>query len=103
MTCKKPISSSSCGQPNEFLPDYVSPPGDTIAETLDLLGMSKARFVHLMERPKEMVDGLLRGEVAITPEIACHLEHLLGVPASFWLNREWQYQEAIINGNNFHL
>ncbi len=80
---------------NEFLPDYVSPPGDTLLEVLESLGMSQAELARRTGRPKKTINEIIQGKAAITPDTALQLELALGVPASFWNNREQQYQEAL--------
>lgn len=80
---------------NEFLPDYVSPPGDTLLELLESLGMAQTELARRMGRPKKTINEIIQGKASITPETALQLELVLGVPASFWNNREQQYQEAL--------
>lgn len=80
---------------NEFSPDYVSPPGDTLRELLVSLNMTQAELARRMGRPKKTINEIAKGKAAITPETALQLERCLGTPASFWLNREAQYREAI--------
>lgn len=79
---------------NEFRPDYVSIPGDTLLEVLDSIGMSQAELARRMGRPKKTINEIIQGKTAITSETALQLELVLGIPASFWNNREQQYQEA---------
>ncbi len=80
-------------QQNEYLPDEVSPPGETLAETLEELGMSQAQLAQRMGRPHKTINEIVNGKTAITPETAIQLERVLGVPARFWLKREQHYQE----------
>jgi len=79
---------------NQFRPDYVSIPGETLLETLETIGMSQAELANRMGRPKKTINEIIQGKTAITAETALQLELVLGVPATFWLNREQQYQEA---------
>lgn len=48
-----------------------------------------------MGRPKKTINEIVQGKTAITPETALQLELILGIPASFWLNREQQYKETL--------
>lgn len=80
---------------NEFQPDYISPPGDTLQEVLESLGMTQAELAVRMGRPKKTINEIIQGKAIITPETALQLELSLGAPASFWLNREQQYREAL--------
>src|SRR5712671_4222175 len=80
---------------NEYEPDDVSPPGVTLQETLDALQMSQAELAERMGRPKKTINEIIKGKAAITPDTALQLETVLGVPASFWNNRERLYRENL--------
>jgi HTH-type transcriptional regulator / antitoxin HigA len=80
---------------NEFRPDYVSPPGETLLEVLESLGMTQAELARRTGRPKKTINEIIQGRATITPETALQLELTLDIPASFWNNREQQYQEAL--------
>lgn len=80
---------------NQYYPDMVSPPGETLLETIEAMGMSQAELSERMGRPKKTINEIIKGKTAITPETALQLERVLGVPASFWNNRERQYRENL--------
>jgi HTH-type transcriptional regulator/antitoxin HigA len=80
---------------NEYRPDYVSPPGETLEELLEERGMSQAELAERTGRPKKTINEIIQGKTAITPETALQLERVLGTPASFWLKREQQYREFL--------
>ncbi|BAU62877.1 plasmid maintenance system antidote protein [Stanieria sp. NIES-3757] len=80
---------------NQYTPDYVSPPGETLEEILEEKGMSQAELAERTGRPKKTISEIINGKAAITPETALQLERVLGVPAGFWNNRERQYREAL--------
>ena len=80
---------------NEYRPDVVSPPGETIFETLEQYGMSQAELADRMGRPKKTINEIIKGKAAILPDTAIQLEHVLGVPASFWIRREQHYRESL--------
>jgi HTH-type transcriptional regulator/antitoxin HigA len=75
--------------------DWVSPPGDTIADALVELGMTQSEFAERTGLSREHVNGLIRGSVAITADTALKLEAVLGAPSSFWLRREMDYREDL--------
>ncbi|MBD2774380.1 HigA family addiction module antitoxin [Iningainema tapete] len=79
---------------NQYKPDYVSPPGETLQEVLEERGMSQAELAERMGRPKKTINEIINAKAAITPETALQLERVLSIPASFWNNRERRYQEA---------
>jgi HTH-type transcriptional regulator/antitoxin HigA len=80
---------------NEYWPDTVSPPGDTLLELLEERGMSQAELARRTGRPTKTINEIVQGKTAITPETALQLERVLGTPASFWNRRERHYREAL--------
>jgi HTH-type transcriptional regulator/antitoxin HigA len=80
---------------NEYHPDYVSSPGETLLETLETIGMSQAELAKRMARPVKTINEIIQKKAAITAETALQLEQVLHIPASFWLKREQQYREAL--------
>ncbi len=78
-----------------YLPDYVTPPGDTLLETLEVIGMTQTELANRMGRPKKTINEIIKGKAAITPETALQLELVLPMPASFWNERERKYQETL--------
>ena len=81
--------------PAPYRPDRVSPPGETIRDILEDTGMSQAELARRMGRPLNKVNQIVQGKKAITADTALELESVLGLPASFWLNREQNYQLAL--------
>lgn len=80
---------------NQFVPDYAIPPGETLLDTIDALGMSQAELSERTGRPKKTINEITKGKAPITPETALQLERVLGVPASFWNNLEKNYRETL--------
>lgn len=80
---------------NQYVPDSVSPPGETLLETLDELGMSQVELAGRTGRPIKTINEIIKGKASITPETALQLERVLGIPASFWNNRERRYREHL--------
>ncbi len=75
-----------------YNPDYVSPPGETLQETLEMLGLSQAELAERTGRPKKTINEIILGKAAITPETALQLELVLQIPSTFWLSREAKYR-----------
>lgn len=84
---------------NQFVPDYAVPPGETLLETLDAVGMSQAELAERTGRPKKTINEIIKGKAAITPETALQFERVLGTPAGFWNNLERNYQETLARIN----
>uniref|UniRef100_A0A7V3JAG9 Addiction module antidote protein, HigA family n=1 Tax=candidate division CPR3 bacterium TaxID=2268181 RepID=A0A7V3JAG9_UNCC3 len=84
---------------NQFMPDYAVPPGETLLETLEAIGMSQAELAERTGRPKKTINEIVKGKAAITPETALQFERVLGIPAGFWNNLERNYQETLARLN----
>ncbi len=80
---------------NEYHPDTVSAPGETLLETLEALNMSEAEFAKRMGCPIKAINEIIYNKAAITSETALQLEQILYIPASFWLKREQDYRESL--------
>jgi addiction module HigA family antidote len=80
---------------NEYFPSSISHPGETLIETLATIGMSQAELARRTGRPTKTINEIIRGKAAITPETSLQLERVLGIPASFWNNRERQYRASL--------
>lgn len=78
-----------------YTPDIAIPPGETLQETIDALGMSQTELAERMGRPKKTINEIIKGKAAVTPQTATELERVLGTPARFWLRLEMDYQEAL--------
>jgi len=78
---------------NEYIPDSVSCPGETLLETITALGMTQTELARRTGRPVKTINEIINGKAALTPETALQLERVLGVPARFWNNRERHYRE----------
>ena len=73
----------------------VSPPGDTLQEHIEFIGMSQAELAERMGRPKEKINDMIKGREPITTATAFQLEKVLGIEAGFWLNREQSYRKEL--------
>src|SRR3990172_8721079 len=85
----------SDGARRQYDPDTVSPPGESLEETLSAIGMSQVELARRTGRPLKTINEIIKGKTAITPETALQFERALGVPASFWNNREREFREAL--------
>ncbi len=80
---------------NQFVPDYAIPPGETLFDTIEALGMSQAELSERTGRPKKTINEIIKGKAPITPDTALQLERVLGVSAAFWNNLEKNYREIL--------
>lgn len=79
---------------NQYRPRTVTPPGATIQDLMDEQGLRQNELATRMGMSPKFVNELVAGKASITPPTALALERALGTPASFWLSREAQFQEA---------
>jgi addiction module HigA family antidote len=75
-----------------FQPDYACPPGTTLRQVLEQLGLSQSELAERTGRPKKTINEIIQGKAAITADTALQLERVLGIDATFWLNLERAYQ-----------
>jgi HTH-type transcriptional regulator/antitoxin HigA len=80
---------------NQYKPDYVSPPGETILEMITELGMSQAELAQRTGRTRKTINEIIQGKAPITPETALQLERALNIPARFWNTRESHYRHHL--------
>ena len=70
----------------------ISPPGDTLLETIEHLGISQTDLATRMARPLKTINEIIQGKAAITPETAIQLERVTEIPADFWMEREKNFR-----------
>lgn len=78
-----------------YKPDYAVPPGDSLAEILESVSMTQSELASRMGRPLKTINEIVKGKTSITADTALQLERVLGTPASFWINLERNYREAL--------
>ena len=80
---------------NQYDPDFVTPPGATLAESIASLGISRAEMAEQTGWSEKRIGGIIKGTIPITSRMAMELERILGVPESFWCNREHHYRQFL--------
>ena len=53
---------------DKYCPDIAIPPGDTLLEILEDIGMTQAELAKRMGRPKKTINEIIKGKSAITPD-----------------------------------
>lgn len=84
---------------NDYHPQVVSHPGETLREKLDELQMSPKEFAIRSNKPIKTISEVLNGKSAITPDMAIQFEKVLQIPAKFWLKRQNNYDESVARIN----
>jgi len=82
-----------------FEPDYAIPPGETLREVMESLGMSQQELARRTGITVQSLNRIFNGSQPITYETANRLELATGVPASMWNNLEAQYREQLAKIN----
>jgi len=82
-----------------FDPDWVSPPGDTIADVLTELNWSQSELATHLEVSLSAIEQLIKGELIIDNKLASNLAKVLGGTKKFWLTRESQYRKKLSKRN----
>ena len=80
---------------NEYLPDVVSAPGETLQEILEERYMTQTELADRLGLAQKTVNEIIRGKAPLTHETALSLETVLGIPASFWNAYETAYRESL--------
>ena len=80
---------------NEYNPEIVSLPGDTLREALEERSMAQSDLAVRLGKPTKLVNEIIKGKARITPETALKLETVLNIPASFWIARQSRYDESV--------
>ena len=75
--------------------DLAIPPGETLAEELEVRGMTPRELAALTNCREQVIDEIIRAERVITPDIALALGKALGGEAQFWTNLEDDYQTTL--------
>ncbi len=82
-------------QRNRFIPQVAFHPGRTLADKLEEIGMGPKEFAVRTGKPEKTVIAVMKGDSAITPEMAVLFEQVLHIPAHFWINKQGHYDEFV--------
>lgn len=70
----------------------VFPPGEFLREELEVRNWTQTELAEIIGRPVRLINEIIAGKKAITPETAIQLGESLGTGAEVWMNLESQYQ-----------
>ena len=70
----------------------VFPPGEFLKDELEARNWSQTEFAEIIGRPVRLINEIIAGKRAITPETATQLSASLGTSAELWMNLESQFQ-----------
>lgn len=76
--------------------DLIIHPGETIADMLEERGISQAELAVQTGMTPSFISNVILGKKDISPNLAMSLEYALGVPKSFWLNLQSNYEAELL-------
>jgi len=83
----------------KYFANIAIPPGETLLETLECMDMTQREFAARVGMAIKTINEIIKGKAPITAETALKFEAVLDVPASFWINLESNYREALARIN----
>ena len=78
-----------------FEPDYAVPPGASVRETMEALGMSQRELADRTGLTVQTLNRIFKGDQPITCETANRLDLVTGTPAAYWNQLETQYRAQL--------
>lgn len=70
----------------------IFPPGEFLRDELEARGWTQTELAEIMGRPVRLINEIIAGKKAVTPETAIQLGDSLGTGPELWMNLESQYQ-----------
>lgn len=75
-------------------------PGETLREDLDALDMSATELARRIEVPVNRIIQILKGQCAMTGDMALRLGRVFGTSAEFWLNLQKIHELRCVERKN---
>ena len=79
--------------------DLIIHPGETIADILEERGISQAELASKIGVSVVYMSNVIAGKKDVSSKLAMGLEYALGVPKSFWLNVQSNYETELMDAN----
>ncbi len=70
-------------------------PGSILKDEIEFLDITQKELAARMGRPAQVVNEIINGKKAVTPQTAIELEKVLGIKAHIWVNLEAGYRLAL--------
>lgn len=80
---------------NQYIPQTVSHPGETLEEKLEEMNMGPKEFAVRTAKPEKTIIAIIKGESSITADMAVLFESVTKIPAHFWLNNQRAFDEYV--------
>ena len=78
-------------------PDLVIHPGETIADILEERNLTQKELAKRAGVSEPFLSDVINGKKDISKSLAMGLEYALGVPSSFWLNLQANYDAELLS------
>ncbi len=78
-----------------YEPDFAVPPGATLQETIDQLGIDQRELAERTGLTAKTLNLIIKGKAPLTQQTAMLLERVTNVPARIWNNLEAEYREQL--------
>lgn len=79
--------------------DLVIHPGETIADVLEDRGITQAELATRTGVSPAYISSVISGKKGISTKFAMSLEYALGIPKSFWMNLQANYDSELLELN----
>ena len=80
------------------IPAEVFPPGEMLRDELEARGWTQNDLAVILGRPFRLVNEIVSGKRAISPETARGLGEALDTDPQFWMNLETAYRLSLVRG-----
>lgn len=80
---------------NQYFPQSVPHPGETLAEKLEEMKMGPKEFALRTGKPEKTIIAIVKGKSSITSDMAVQFEYVTKIPAKFWMNHQQGYDEYL--------
>ena len=84
----------------EFEQNYIVPPGCTIQECIDDSDITRNELAGLMGETLTDINKLMKGDIALTNNMAIKLEDIFGISYAFWNQLQKDYEKERTERSN---
>ena len=78
---------------NQYFPQSVPHPGETLAEKLEEMKMGPKEFALRTGKPEKTIIAIVKGKSSLTSDMAVQFEYVTKISAKFWMNHQQGYDE----------
>lgn len=75
--------------------DMTISPGEFLQEEIEARGMTQKELAARLGRPPQVINEIIRGKKAITPDTAIGLGKVLRIDPQYWINLETDYRMTL--------